>query len=901
MRCTLCFLILISTLTGISLSALGAPGPSPNLLRNSGFRQCANPGIPDWWGTGAPESIQNWEGCYGIDKDSPLPEVQSLRLHIDDAGNGFSVQSYAYGLVSGREYTYSVYLKGSVQGIKSTLYLGDQSKAVSATTDWARYTFTATPGKGHWAPGRMVARFSIESAGTLWVAAPQLEYGDRATDYHPSDADSATGSKASAGPAIPPHPLPLPSIKCPKTNTPPTIDGKLDDVCYTKSAALAGFREMQSGSAATIQTECYVVRDNTNLYLAFRCREPEMSKLVAKASTRDAAVFADDSIEVFLQPDPKSPDYLHFAVNALGTQYDEKQYDGSWNADWQAVTQRGEDDWTVELSLPFANLGLTPRTRETWLANFCRNRPHEGGEQYTEWSCTYIGYHVPSRFGKVTGFERSDLQAYFKEPPPPQKPVAEPTAPLLATFEYSYYTTEPTARLWVKSNLDATATINVEVRDRSGGEDFRLQPVSIDRNLRAPSIKPRSSDYIAYDISGLADGEYTATVVASDSGGMAQARVETVVVKLPSSSVEVKMNRVNRSLLVNGKPFLVYAQGIHGRRGGWWLEDIAAHGFNTVIPGCTAYRSDEELNKDEPQIRAFLDECQRLGLKVVMWLHPGSGPYPPMREGVVRTINRFKDHPAIVLWYLVDEPEGWWSGQEGGKTEEDLIDLYKAAKAADPYRPAHINWYAWSKGKGGYGSLDATDIGSLDRYPVGRGVNAIKVTGDIVQIMNGDCRARFQPTAFWVQMYGYDDAIREPTPAEETGMTYVSLIHGMRLIYYFIYKPMSPDLWESMKPLGDELRALEPILTAPDASELSVGIEGKTVHYCLWKNGGKHYLIACNGSDEGSEVTFNLSKLIEGTAPRKATTWFEKQPVHIKGGRLTATLKPNERMVVELE
>jgi len=882
--------ILLATRIGDTVEAA-----SPNLLRNSGFLQCANPGVPDWWGTGAPEQIQNWEGCYGVDVEAPFPNVQSLRLHIEDERNAFAVQSYAYPLPGGREYTFSVYLKGSVPGMRSFLWIGDRSREVRTTTRWERYTFTATPDKGHWAHGRLVVRFSIHSAGTLWVAAPQLEFGDQATEYRPADADLAPAGKAASGPSIPPHPLPLPSARCPRTDSPPTIDGKLDDPCYGQATLLTNFRVMQTGSPATVRTDCYVVRDKANLYLAFRCYEPEMEKVIAKASTRDAAVFSDDSIEVFLQPDPKSADYLHFAVNLLGAQYDEKQYETGWNADWQAAVQKGEKEWCVEMCLPFASLGLTPRTQETWRVNFCRNRPH-GEEQYTEWSCTYIGFHVPSRFGKLSGFTRRDLEGMFKEPSPPQKPeqVSAPrVAPLLATFEFSFYTTEQTARLWVKSNLQADALIEIAPQSNS---------MSSGLSVTSKLLPKGSARFFPLDISALAAGEYTVEIVAREkSSGDELARATTSLVKLSPAPCEVKINRVNRSLVVNGKPFLVYAQGIHGRRGGWWLEDIAAHGLNTVIPGVEAYRSDEQLNKDEPQIRAFLDECQKLGLKVIMWLHPGGGSYPPMREAVVRTIKRLKDHPAIIAWYLVDEPEGWWSSQEGGKKEDDLIDLYRAAKEADPYRPAQINWYAWTKGKGGYGSLDATDIGSLDRYPVGRGTNAIKAVGDIVQIMNDDCRPRFQPTAFWVQMYGYDDAVREPTPAEERGMTYVCLIHGMRLIYYFIYKPMSRDLWESMKPLGDELRVLQPILTDPEANELAVGIQGKVVHYCLWERGGKHYLIACNGSDEGVEVTFDLSRFIKGPLPHKATTLFAKQPIHLKGGRLKTTFKPNERLVVELE
>ncbi len=876
----------------------GAAKESPNLLRNTGFLQCANPGVPDWWGTGAPEQIREWAGCYGTEADAPLKGVRSLRLTNRGGVPGFGVQSYAHTLPSEREYTFSVYLKAQGENVKADLHIGDQHKSFPVAGSWQRCIFTATPGKGHWANGRLIVHFVLQGTGTLWVAAPQLEYGSQATEYRPADADAA---KAGAGPAIPATAVRPPSAVCPKTDTPPVLDGKLDDACYKAAARLIGFRDMSSAKLAQVPTECLLARDDNRLYIAFRCTEPEMAGLVAKVTARDAPVFADDSVEIFLQPEPGSADYLHFAVNALGARFDERKYDTTWDAEWEATAARGEGEWTVEIALPFASLGLTPRTAPTWRANFCRNRPHGGASPLSQWSCTYVGYHVPERFGKVAGFPRKDLARHFVEPPKPQvavEPALAAPAPLSATFELSYYTTEEQARLWVESHLGGPARLELSLSERASVKSVPLPPAG--GGAQSAAVEPGSAAYTAFSLASLPVGEYEATLVARGKDGAEMARVQTPLVKLPPAATEVKMHRVNRSLLVNGKPFLVYAQGIHGWKGGWWLEDIAAHGFNSIVAGFPAYRSDEDLAKDEPKLRAFLDECLARGLRVVLWLHPGGGPYPPMREGVVRTITRLKDHPAILFWYLVDEPEGWWAAQEGDKKEADLVDLYHAARAADPYRPAHINWYSWTRGKGGYGSLDATDIGALDRYPVGRGKNAIAETGEIVRLMNDDCRPRRQPTAFWAQMYGYDDAVREPTPDEERGMTYVSLIHGMRLMYYFIYKPMATDLWESMRLLGDELRALEPILTDPDARELAVGVE-KSIHYSLLQSRGKLYLIAVNAGDEATEFRLDLRKLMGERPPREARPWFEKGRVRYRSPEMQATMKGNARLVVELE
>lgn len=896
----------LALVTGVLLSATvqagEAPGgPSPNLLRNATFTQCANPGVPDWWGTGAAEVYREWAGVYGTVPEAPLPGCHALRLVCPPGGSGIAVQSHAHSLPAEREYTFSVYLRTEPPGLPAVFRVGDQSRAVRPTDAWQRYSLTATPKTGHWAAGRLSVGFGLQAAGTLLIAAPQLEYGSTATPFRPADADSGVGAVASPAKPAPPRPaVPLPEAECAIAAAAPVIDGRLDEPCYRAAAPLAPFRDMETGAVSAVQTEGFLLRDADALYIAFRCHEPDMASVTARAREHDTAVFADDSVEIFLQPDPSSPDYLHLAVNAAGSRFDERQHDPSWNPAWRAAAERGAGVWTVEIAIPFSELGLTPRTAETWRVNLCRNRPRGTDKGYSQWSCSWEGYHVPARFGRVSGFRRRDLEAHFRRPAEPV-PAPAPAAPALAAvFEFSYYTDDPTARLWVESALTQAARIECTVHQRVGGASIPLLPVS--PGPGGTLVGAGGRRFIEFGLGGLPTGAYDAAVRALDAAGAELGSAAAELIRLAPAPIQVRMHRVNRSLWVNGKPLLVYAQGLHGGNREWWLDDIAAHGFNAIIPGCGAWRSDADADAEEPRLRAYLDAAWRRGLYSVLWIHPGGGPYPALRDGVVRTIRRLKDHPAILCWYLVDEPEGWWASQEGGKTEADLVDLLRAAREADPYRPAHINWYSWSKGKGGYGTLDATEIGSLDRYPVGRGGNAVAAVGSIARLMNDDCAPRRQPTAFWVQMYGYDDAVREPTPVEMRGMTHVCLTQGMRLIYYFIYKPMSVDLWESMAPLGAEIRALEPLLTDRDAVELARGVQDGAVHYSLWGTGrGGLCLMAVNAGDAPARPEFALRQLAPGAKVRRVRALCGEAPASYRRGKLTLRLAPNERLALALE
>jgi hypothetical protein len=147
----------------------------------------------------------------------------------------------------------------------------------------------------------------------------------------------------------------------------------------------------------------------------------------------------------------------------------------------------------------------------------------------------------------------------------------------------------------------------------------------------------------------------------------------------------------------------------------------------------------------------------------------------------------------------------------------------------------------------------------------------------------------------WLQMYGYDDAVREPTPDEERAMTYATFIHGTRLLLYWIYKPMSAALWASMKDVRLELERLEAIVLGEGARCLATGVRRGRVHYTLWNTGSRDYLIACNIAPEHVFVRFPLRD-------RRSVDriWYDSGLQHAVGGQLLARFRPFARQVWEL-
>lgn len=198
---------------------------------------------------------------------------------------------------------------------------------------------------------------------------------------------------------------PLPSADVPFTDSAPALDGRLDDAAWQKAGHI-GICVTNLGAEARQLSDVMLLRDASNLYVGMRCREPRLDRMKVAVSEHDGPVFTDDSVEILIDPSSKSRDYYHFAVNAIGTRFEQYAMNPSWNGEWRAATGREVGAWTAEIAIPFAPLKVTPTAGSSWRANFCRNRTTTMGDPENScWSATYGSYHTPIRFG-ILKFDR---------------------------------------------------------------------------------------------------------------------------------------------------------------------------------------------------------------------------------------------------------------------------------------------------------------------------------------------------------------------------------------------------------------------------------------------------------------------------------------------------------------
>ena len=208
-----------------------------------------------------------------------------------------------------------------------------------------------------------------------------------------------------------------------RASGPVKIDGKLDERAWAEATPLplAHCYGPRYGEKAPLATAARMLWDDTNLYVAFECEDPD---IFGRTADRDSELWEEEVVEVYIDPDGDGKDYLEFEVNPRNAVIDLKipsadQVEGDnykrfrrWDAKgWKtAVHVEGTLDnrtdadrrWTVEMAIPFSALGTrTPKLGATWrvqLYRIDRSKPLADRPMFAAWSATRA-FHDPTRFG----------------------------------------------------------------------------------------------------------------------------------------------------------------------------------------------------------------------------------------------------------------------------------------------------------------------------------------------------------------------------------------------------------------------------------------------------------------------------------------------------------------------
>jgi len=233
------------------------------------------------------------------------------------------------------------------------------------------------------------------------------------------------------------------------TDQPPVIDGDIEETVWKHAAWTEEFRDIEGDfkPLPSYPTKAKMLWDKDYLYIAADLIDKHVW---ANLTEHDQIVFHDNDFEVFIDPSNTGHNYYEIEINALNTIFDlflTKPYRSgagvliSWDCKnmKHAVKIKGTlnkpDDedkgWTVELAIPFKDLGTTPKDKGIWRLGFSRvewdteivngkyvKKTGADGRNLPEhnwvWSPTgEINMHMPERWGYI---RFSDLEASSELP-----------------------------------------------------------------------------------------------------------------------------------------------------------------------------------------------------------------------------------------------------------------------------------------------------------------------------------------------------------------------------------------------------------------------------------------------------------------------------------------------------
>lgn len=773
------------------------------------------------------------------------------------------------------------------------------------------------------------------------------------------------------------------TVRAPRFEPPPAVDGSLTDPVWKKGPWLSGFLVTDpAGRPAKEKTHFKVGIDDQYLYVGALLEGPKGTEVIRQVTERDGPVWRDDAIELTLHPVPAMDQYVHVVVNAAGVVYDALRVQGGNLADAtvdlsvQAATRISDGSWSVELAIPLAELGLTREASRNWTINVARSSRAGGKAEVSSYARMTGDLHKPHQFvplelealdvspflwtlasqgdsrvieedgrlmleTQVLVGNRTDRYAFFEldfAVRQDQRALGGVTVPrgldagasrlqrvripvegegnavvdlvlrdpasraALARLRYPvqvHYTplrltlTAPSYRNTFYATQKPEAVrgrleINLPAERLEGGElEVRLENAQGAVVGQSRALPPATA--VDFEIPLSADwpeGAYRVRAVWKDSGKTSEAVADLFRVgSPPAGGREVRLNE-NKVTLVDGKPFLPNgAMMVRPRED---LRTVAAQGYTAVMEYTFFYW-------DDAAKQAWLDHLQELGLMAVIYPYPkpemskGAALHEPLRDDELAQIRelilRWKDHPALLAWYLADEPE------LHSTLPERLRQLDRICRETDPYHPTIV----LNNTPGGidtYGEF--CDILMPNPFPGfyqgGGARRSIEYAYSLVRhaaLARGGNRAVWMtPQAFsWADVRTERANERPPDFRDLRSMYYQGVIAGSKgfIPYAYQHGRRHPSIRLGLGCLARELDALKNGILAPEEAAEFSAADG--VLHSLRRSGDAAYLFVVNVSD--AERDFSA------TVP--AGAWLvvsENRKISLEDGRLRDSLPP---------
>ena len=238
------------------------------------------------------------------------------------------------------------------------------------------------------------------------------------------------------------------TLRAVRTETAPKIDGYIEEVWSQADSATDFIQQAPNeGEPATEKTVAYLLYDDQNIYVAFKCYDSQPEKLDPTAGRRDGQ--EGDMVLLLLDTFNDNITGYLFGVNSCNVQNDARvsldgfSKDWSWDGVWFSVVRVTDFGYTVEMGIPFKNIRYKQDSSE-WGIDFFRSISRKGENDWWSFQRSGVALEV-SRAGRLVGIhppkaEVSHLEVYPVGLVKYEKPSTSPEA----GFDLAWYPSSST-------------------------------------------------------------------------------------------------------------------------------------------------------------------------------------------------------------------------------------------------------------------------------------------------------------------------------------------------------------------------------------------------------------------------------------------------------------------------
>lgn len=348
---------------------------------------------------------------------------------------------------------------------------------------------------------------------------------------------------------------------------------------------------------------------------------------------------------------------------------------------------------------------------------------------------------------------------------------------------------------------------------------------------------------------------------------------------LSSKPNEVKSDRLTGGLIAGKREFFPFGFYCYSPVYPTLPEEEVVKGFNVISP----------YQKIVPETlrerKAYMDRCAELGMKVhynLISVSGGTGNSSSIKDiseeermsRLMSEIKAFMDHPALLAWYIADEPNGFRI------PPENLRKVYDAIKSADPWHPVSMVFMAPFLSSRNY--ADALDIVIADPYPVPN--RSITLAGEVTKQLTTEFKGK---KSVWIvpQAFGGGEWwSREPSVQEIRSMTYQAIVNGAKGIQFFIRHglnsfPKSTVMWNECGRMAQEIAEITPWLLSDEEPSKKVTSGSQNIDVKSSVHDGRLLVVAVNKSNLPEKVFFT----VQGLSGRSVKVIFENRKLNIEG------------------